>query len=211
MRERLKKQNKTPEMIPAEELERELTDIKQQIEAERQEVAKLGGLHILATERHESRRIDNQLRGRAGRQGDPGSSRFYLSLQDDLLRIFGGERMQGLMLRLGMEEDVPIESGLITKRIAAAQKAVEAQNFASRKHVLEYDDVMNKQRNAVYGMRRALLEGQNQKEKILEIVGGIVAQFVDEYVPAEFAFRSIRSARFAECRPQSVRSEGGDQ
>src|SRR5271165_133224 len=183
VRERLKKQNKTPEMIPKEELERELTDIKRQIEAERQEVVKLGGLHILATERHESRRIDNQLRGRAGRQGDPGSSRFYLSLQDDLLRIFGGERMQGLMLRLGMEEDVPIESGLITKRIAAAQKAVEAQNFASRKHVLEYDDVMNKQRNAVYGMRRALLEGQNQKEKILEIVGGIVAQFVDEYVP----------------------------
>jgi preprotein translocase subunit SecA len=183
VRERLKKQNKTPEMIPKEELERELTDIKQQIEAERQEVVKLGGLHILATERHESRRIDNQLRGRAGRQGDPGSSRFYLSLQDDLLRIFGGERMQGLMLRLGMEEDVPIESGMITKRIAAAQKAVEAQNFASRKHVLEYDDVMNKQRNAVYGMRRALLEGQNQKEKILEIVGGIVAQYVDEYVP----------------------------
>jgi preprotein translocase subunit SecA len=183
VRERLKKQNKTPEMIPAEELEHELTDIKRQIEAERQDVASLGGLHILATERHESRRIDNQLRGRAGRQGDPGSSRFYLSLQDDLLRIFGGERMQGLMLRLGMEEDVPIESGLITKRIAAAQKAVEAQNFASRKHVLEYDDVMNKQRNAVYGMRRALLEGQNQKEKILEIVGGITAQFVDEYVP----------------------------
>ncbi|MGA7410026.1 MAG: preprotein translocase subunit SecA, partial [Bryobacteraceae bacterium] len=183
VRERLKKQNKTPEMIPKEELERELTDIKRQIETERQEVVKLGGLHILATERHESRRIDNQLRGRAGRQGDPGSSRFYLSLQDDLLRIFGGERMQGLMLRLGMEEDVPIESGLITKRIAAAQKAVEAQNFASRKHVLEYDDVMNKQRNAVYGMRRALLEGQNQKEKILEIVSGIVAQFVDQYVP----------------------------
>ena len=183
VRERLKKQNKTPEMIPKEELERELTDIKRQIEAERQEVVKLGGLHILATERHESRRIDNQLRGRAGRQGDPGSSRFYLSLQDDLLRIFGGERMQGLMLRLGMEEDVPIESGLITKRIAAAQKAVEAQNFASRKHVLEYDDVMNKQRNAVYGMRRALLEGQNQKEKILEIVSGIVAQYVDQYVP----------------------------
>ncbi len=119
-----------------------------------------GGLHILGTERHESRRIDNQLRGRAGRQGDPGSSRFYLSLQDDLLRIFGGERMQNLMLRLGMEEDVPIESSLITTRIAAAQKAVEAQHFASRKHVLEYDDVMNKQRQAVYGMRRQLLEGE---------------------------------------------------
>ncbi len=116
----------------------------------------LGGLHIVGTERHESRRIDNQLRGRAGRQGDPGSSRFFLSLQDDLLRIFGGERMQNLMLRLGMEEDVPIESKLITKRIATAQKAVEAQNFEARKHLLEYDDVMNKQRQAVYGMRRAV-------------------------------------------------------
>ena len=121
---------------------------------EHDEVVALGGLHILGTERHESRRIDNQLRGRAGRQGDPGSSRFYLSLQDDLLRIFGGERMQKLMLRLGMEEDVPIESKLITKRIAAAQKAVETQNFEARKHLLEYDDVMNKQRQAVYGMRR---------------------------------------------------------
>src|SRR5271170_7874279 len=179
VRERLKKQNKTPEMIPKEELERELTDIKRQIEGERQEVVKLGGLHILATERHESRRIDNQLRGRAGRQGDPGSSRFYLSLQDDLLRIFGGERMQGLMLRLGMEEDMPIESGLITKRIAAAQKAVEAQNFASRKHVLEYDDVMNKQRQAVYSMRRQLLEGSDQKQRILDIIEGILATFVD--------------------------------
>jgi preprotein translocase subunit SecA len=138
-------------------------------------------LHILGTERHESRRIDNQLRGRAGRQGDPGSSRFYLSLQDDLLRIFGGQRMQNLMLRLGMEEDVPIESRLITKRIAAAQKAVEAQHFASRKHVLEYDDVMNKQRQAVYSMRRQLLEGSNQKERILEIIRGIIGSFVDQF------------------------------
>ena len=134
----------------------------------------LGGLHIVGTERHESRRIDNQLRGRAGRQGDPGSARFYLSLQDDLMRIFGGQRMQNLMLRLGMEEDVPIESKMITKRIAAAQKAVEAQNFASRKHILEYDDVMNKQRQAVYGMRRELLEGEDQKERVLEIIEGIL-------------------------------------
>ncbi len=133
-------------------------------------MVELGGLHIVGTERHESRRIDNQLRGRAGRQGDPGSARFYLSLQDDLMRIFGGQRMQNLMLRLGMEEDVPIESKMITKRIAAAQKAVEAQNFASRKHILEYDDVMNKQRQAVYGMRRALLEGQDQKERVIEII-----------------------------------------
>ncbi|MBY0373290.1 MAG: SEC-C domain-containing protein, partial [Bryobacteraceae bacterium] len=134
---------------------------------------------ICGTERHESRRIDKQLRGRAGRQGDPGSSRFFLSLQDDLLRIFGGERIQGLMLRLGMEEDVPIESKLITKRIAAAQKAVEAQNFAARKHLLEYDDVMNKQRTAVYSMRRNLLEGSDQKDRILEIIEGIIGSFLE--------------------------------
>jgi preprotein translocase subunit SecA len=156
---------------------------KAETDVEHDEVVGLGGLHIVGTERHESRRIDNQLRGRAGRQGDPGSSRFYLSLQDDLLRIFGGQRMQNLMLRLGMEEDVPIESKLITKRIAAAQKAVETQNFEARKHLLEYDDVMNKQRQAVYGIRRQLLEGQDQKERVLEMVRGIVRQFVDMRAP----------------------------
>ena len=156
---------------------------KAQIQKEHDEVVELGGLHILGTERHESRRIDNQLRGRAGRQGDPGSARFYLSLQDDLMRIFGGHRMQNLMLRLGMEEDVPIESKLITKRIAAAQKAVEAQHFASRKHVLEYDDVMNKQRQAVYSMRNKLLEGEDQKPHVLEIIEGVVAGFIDVRCP----------------------------
>jgi preprotein translocase subunit SecA len=181
--DRLKKVGKTPEMLPAGELEQIKEQVRSEIEKERAEVIAAGGLHILGTERHESRRIDNQLRGRAGRQGDPGSSRFYLSLQDDLLRIFGGDRMQNLMLRLGMEEDVPIESKLITSRIAAAQKAVEAQHFASRKHVLEYDDVMNKQRQAVYGMRRQLLEGDNQKQRIVDIVGGIVASFIDQFCP----------------------------
>ena len=127
------------------------TGFKAKTDAEHDEVVKSGGLYIVATERHDSRRIDNQLRGRAGRQGDPGSSRFFLSLQDDLLRIFGGERMQNLMLRLGMEEDVPIESRMITNRILKAQEAVEAQNFEARKHLLEYDDVNNKQRQAVYG------------------------------------------------------------
>jgi preprotein translocase subunit SecA len=156
---------------------------KEQCDREHDEVVALGGLHIIGTERHEARRIDNQLRGRAGRQGDPGSSRFYLSLQDDLLRIFGGDRIQNLMLRLGMEEDVPIESRLITKRIAKAQQAVEAQNFAARKHLLEYDDVMNKQRQAVYGMRRQLLEGKDQKERVLEMVRGIVASFVATRCP----------------------------
>ena len=129
-------------------------------EHERERVVALGGLHILATERHEARRIDNQLRGRAGRQGDPGSSRFYLSLEDDLMRIFGSDRISGLMLRLGMEEGVPIEHGMVTKSIERAQRQVEAQNFAVRKHLLEYDDVMNKQRKAVYGMRRMVLEGK---------------------------------------------------
>jgi preprotein translocase subunit SecA len=152
---------------------------------EHDEVVRLGGLHILATERHESRRIDNQLRGRAGRQGDPGSSRFYLSLEDDLMRIFGGERVKNLMLRLGMEEDVPIESKLITRRIAAAQKAVEAQNFAARKHLLEYDDVMNKQRKAIYSLRRALLEGGDQKETILSYVKGILGTYMDSRCPPE--------------------------
>ncbi len=180
--ERFKKHGTSADMLPPGELDQMKDQIKQEIQVEHDEVVALGGLHILGTERHESRRIDNQLRGRAGRQGDPGSSRFYLSLQDDLLRIFGGDRMQNLMLRLGMEEDVPIESKLISKRIAAAQKAVEAQHFASRKHVLEYDDVMNKQRQAVYSMRRQLLEGENQKERILDIVRGIVGSFIDQFV-----------------------------
>ena len=163
--------------------EKTLADCKQATDAEHDEVVQAGGLHVLATERHESRRIDNQLRGRAGRQGDPGSSRFYLSLQDDLLRIFGGEKMQNLMLRLGMEEDVPIESRLITKRIEAAQKAVEAQNFEARKHLLEYDDVMNKQREAVYGTRRKLLEGKDQREYILGLAGDAAGRFVEERCP----------------------------
>ena len=190
-KERLRKENKDPDSLQIaaigtperEEWERVYERFKAETLKEHDEVVELGGLHILGTERHESRRIDNQLRGRAGRQGDPGSARFYLSLQDDLMRIFGGPKMQNLMLRLGMEEDVPIESKMITRRIAAAQKAVEAQNFASRKHVLEYDDVMNKQRQAVYGMRRALLEGQDQKARVLEIIEGIVASYVDARLP----------------------------
>ena len=146
-------------------------------------VVTLGGLHILGTERHEARRIDNQLRGRAGRQGDPGSSRFYLSLEDDLLRIFAGERISNIMHKLGMEEGVPIESRLITKRIQAAQKAVEAQNFESRKHLLEYDDVMNKQRETVYGLRRQLLEGTDQREFILNASDRLVDWLVELFCP----------------------------
>ena len=149
---------------------------------EHEQVIKAGGLFILGTERHESRRIDNQLRGRAGRQGDPGESRFYLSLQDDLMRIFAKQWVSTLLERLGMEEGMPIESRMISKRIEGAQKAVEAQNFESRKHLLEYDDVMNKQREAVYGLRRQLLEGVEQRELILEdYVGGILSGLLEEH------------------------------
>jgi preprotein translocase subunit SecA len=199
LEDRLKKYGKTAESLPPAELEKIRDEVKAEIEVERKEVIAAGGLHILGTERHESRRIDNQLRGRAGRQGDPGSSRFFLSLQDDLLRIFGGQRMQNIMLRLGMEEDVPIESKMITSRIAAAQKAVEAQHFASRKHVLEYDDVMNKQRSAVYGMRKELLKGENQEERITNIVKGIVGSFVDQFCaenirPEQYDLTALQSA-----------------
>ena len=147
-------------------------------------VVNAGGLHILGTERHESRRVDNQLRGRAGRQGDPGSSRFYLSLEDDLMRIFAGERTKALLLSLGMEEGVPIEGRMISNRIEAAQKAVETQNFESRKHVLEYDDVMNKQREAVYGLRKQLMEGVDQKQLITEdYTSTILSNILDENAP----------------------------
>ncbi|HUR36714.1 MAG TPA: preprotein translocase subunit SecA [Terriglobales bacterium] len=154
-------------------------------DAEHDEVTRIGGLHILGTERHSARRIDNQLRGRAGRQGDPGSSRFYLSLEDDLMRIFAKEWVSTLLQRLGMEEGVPIESGMISRRIESAQKAVEAQDFAARKHLLEYDDVMNKQRLAVYGLRDQLLEGIDQKDLILEdYVAAMLGELLNQYIPA---------------------------
>jgi preprotein translocase subunit SecA len=140
--------------------ERIFGHFKRETEREHEEVVALGGLHIIGTERHEARRIDNQLRGRAGRQGDPGSSRFYLSLEDDLMRIFGSDRISGLMQRLGMEENVPIEHGMVSRAIERAQRQVESQNFSVRKHLLEYDDVMNKQRESVYTLRREILEGK---------------------------------------------------
>jgi preprotein translocase subunit SecA len=146
--------------VPKADYERIYEHFKQLTDVEHDDVVNLGGLHIVATERHEARRIDNQLRGRAGRQGDPGASRFYLSLEDDLMRIFGSDRISGLMQRLGMEEGVPIEHGMVTKAIERAQKQVESQNFSVRKHLLEYDDVMNKQRENVYALRRQILEGQ---------------------------------------------------
>jgi preprotein translocase subunit SecA len=147
---------------PRSDWDRVFQHFRHQTDAEHDEVVGLGGLHIVGTERHEARRIDNQLRGRAGRQGDPGSSRFYLSLEDDLMRIFGSDRISGLMQKLGMEEGVPIEHGMVTKAIERAQRQVEAQNFSVRKHLLEYDDVMNKQRESVYTLRRELLDGKIQ-------------------------------------------------
>ena len=165
-------------------------------EKEHDEVIAAGGLHIVGTERHESRRIDNQLRGRAGRQGDPGASRFYLSLEDDLMRIFAKEWVSNLLQRLGMEEGVPIESRMISSRIEAAQKAVEGQNFEARKHLLEYDDVMNKQRTAVYGLRGQLLEGLDQKELILEdYVANILSAIMDQQCSRSNAPRSMGRER----------------
>jgi preprotein translocase subunit SecA len=172
--------------VPAAQWNEIYNRYKAETDTEHEEVIAAGGLHILGTERHEARRIDNQLRGRAGRQGDPGSSRFYLSLEDDLMRIFAKEWVSNLLQKLGMEEGVPIESRLISRRIEAAQKAVEAQNFEARKHLLEYDDVMNKQREAVYGLRHQLLEGLDQKELILEdYVAGILSELMDKYAARE--------------------------
>jgi preprotein translocase subunit SecA len=169
----------------------------EQCRAEHDEVVALGGLHILGTERHEARRIDNQLRGRAGRQGDPGSSRFFLSLEDDLMRIFGGERVKALMYRLGMTEGVPIESRLISRRIENAQKSVEAQNFEARKHLLEYDDVMNKQRETIYAIRRSALEGKDQKDYVLGIAEDVAREIADTFCPREQHPDQWNTAQFA--------------
>jgi preprotein translocase subunit SecA len=171
--------------VPHEQWQPIYNQFVEQCSSEREEVIALGGLHILGTERHEARRIDNQLRGRAGRQGDPGSSRFFLSLEDDLLRVFGGERVKALMYRLGMTEGVPIESKLISRRIENAQKAVEAQNFEARKHLLEYDDVMNKQRETIYAIRRSALEGKDQKDYALGIAEDLARALVDTFCPRE--------------------------
>jgi|SoiMethySBSTD1v2_1073268.scaffolds.fasta_scaffold01719_15 preprotein translocase subunit SecA len=176
--------------VPRQDYERIYNALKRQTDAEHDEVVAMGGLHIIATERHEARRIDNQLRGRAGRQGDPGSSRFYLSLEDDLMRIFGSDRISGLMQRLGMEEGVPIEHKMVTNAIARAQKQVEAQNFAVRKHLLEYDDVMNKQRESIYSLRRELLEGKihltdedtvETREYLITLAEELIDSTVDTY------------------------------
>jgi preprotein translocase subunit SecA len=166
---------------------------------EKEQVVETGGLHVIGTERHESRRIDNQLRGRSGRQGDPGSSRFYLSLEDNLMRIFGSERIAGIMNRLGVEEDQPIEHALVTKAIENAQRRVEGHNFEIRKHLLEFDDVMNKQREVVYSQRKEILQGDRLKEMVLDMIEeigeGIVTEYTDEKrYPEEWDLDGLREA-----------------
>jgi preprotein translocase subunit SecA len=173
----------------------------EQCKAEREKVLEAGGLHILGTERHESRRIDNQLRGRSGRQGDPGSSRFYMSLEDDLLRIFGADRLKGLMSKIGMEDNEPIEHRWISRAIENAQKKVESHNFDIRKHLLEYDDVMNKQREVVYHRRRELLSGASLKDDVLDMCDALIEEIAgahgnNEIDPAEWDWKAIDDAFF---------------
>lgn len=183
-KEILKKKGLTPEKATEEEYAKALKEAQEITLKEKQKVIELGGLAVIGTERHESRRIDNQLRGRAGRQGDPGSSRFYLSLEDDLLRLFGGDRLISLMDRLKIPENEPIESTMVTKAIENAQKRVEGQNFQIRKRLLEFDDVMNKQRQVIYSLRRDILEGINLKEELMLWLTDIVLYLLDKYAPA---------------------------
>ncbi|MDT5062037.1 MAG: preprotein translocase subunit SecA [Acidobacteriota bacterium] len=187
-REFLKRDEVDPDEATDEQWEEFVTHAKRIVEDEHKEVVSLGGLHIIGTERHESRRIDNQLRGRAGRQGDPGSSRFFLSLEDDLMRIFAGDRVKALMQRLGMEKGVAIESKMVSKRIEAAQKSVEGRNFESRKHLLEYDDVMNRQRETIYGLRRQLMEEPDQREYLLgekSVARDLLSDLTKQYINPE--------------------------
>ena len=172
----------------SEEFASLLEKYKNHCEEEKHKVIEAGGLHILGTERHESRRIDNQLRGRSGRQGDVGSSRFYLSLEDDLMRIFGGERVRMIMERVGMEEGVPIEHKYTTRAIENAQKKVEAHHFDIRKHLLEFDDVMNKQREVIYSQRRFILSGEELKETVQDMVTEVVEELVERFTDERTSF-----------------------
>jgi preprotein translocase subunit SecA len=186
-REKLRKSGLDPAQASPEQWEAALVEMKRVTEEEHCRVVGLGGLHITGTERHEARRIDNQLRGRAGRQGDPGSSRFFLSLEDDLMRIFGSDRLSNLMARFGMGEGVPIEHTMVSRAIERAQKQVEGHNFSIRKHLLEYDDVMNKQRTTVYRQRRDILDGKPMREYVLELVAQILDWLLDTHANKEKA------------------------
>ncbi|RKD23569.1 protein translocase subunit secA [Caminicella sporogenes DSM 14501] len=183
--------------------------VKKITDEEAKRVREVGGLHILGTERHESRRIDNQLRGRSGRQGDPGSSQFFISLEDDLMRLFGSEKIRGLVEKLGMEDDVPIEAKILSKSIETAQKKVESRNFAIRKHVLQYDDVMNKQREIIYRERRRVLEGENLKQHIWSMVEKIVDDSIEMYTagtdyPEEWDLKGLEEHLHAIFLPKNV-------
>ncbi|HBK85758.1 MAG TPA: preprotein translocase subunit SecA [Firmicutes bacterium] len=160
-----------------------LAEMEQACAVEREQVLAAGGLHVIGTERHESRRIDNQLRGRSGRQGDPGSSQFFISLEDDLMRLFGSDMVAGLMDRLNIEDDMPLEAGMLAKAIEKAQKRVETRNFDIRKHVLQYDDVLNKQREVIYAQRRQVLTGGDMSETVQQMIADVIAQLVDEFAP----------------------------
>ena len=202
-REQLRKSGGDPAKATPEQFEKALEDVSEVTQKEHEAVIALEGLHVLGTERHEARRIDNQLRGRAGRQGDPGSSRFYLSLEDDLMRIFGSERISGLMARIGMGDGVPIEHNMITRAIERAQKQVEGQNFTVRKHLLEYDDVMNKQRETIYGQRRKILKGEDQHEYFVGLIESLVDWMLDTHAnkdkpPEEWDRAALRQTVLAQ-------------
>jgi len=202
-REQMRKSGIDPAQATPEQFEKVLPEVTAVTQKEHEAVIALEGLHMLGTERHEARRIDNQLRGRAGRQGDPGSSRFYLSLEDDLMRIFGSERISGLMARIGMGDGVPIEHNMITRAIERAQKQVEGQNFTVRKHLLEYDDVMNKQRETIYGQRRKILKGEDQHEYFLGLIESLVDWMLDTHAnkdkpPEEWEREALRQAILAQ-------------
>lgn len=196
-----------PAQTTDEEFQLNLQEAQKITEADHQKVIAAGGLHIIGTERHESRRIDNQLRGRAGRQGDPGSSRFFVAMEDDLMRLFGGEMISGLMERLGWTEDMPIEHKAIASRIETAQRKVESRNFEIRKHVLDYDDVLNKQREIIYELRRKLLFGEDIHQKVIEMFDDVIRQLMEVYtnekiIPEEWDLEGLLQALFTNLLPQ---------
>jgi preprotein translocase subunit SecA len=202
-REQLRRAGIDPLKATPEDWEKAMSAALDVTRREHDQVIELGGLHIIGTERHEARRIDNQLRGRAGRQGDPGSSRFYLSLEDDLMRIFGSDRLSGLMARIGMGEGVPIEHKIVSRAIERSQRQVEGHNFTIRKHLLEYDDVMNKQRESVYRQRREILEGKDLGQDIRELVEALVDWFLDSHAnkdksPDDWDVEALKKAVLAQ-------------
>ena len=197
--ENIRKSGVDPLKATPGQWEKALAEAEASTQVDHVKVVGLGGLHICGTERHEARRIDNQLRGRAGRQGDPGSSRFHLSLEDDLMRIFGSDRISGLMARIGMGDGVPIEHKMVSRAIERAQKQVEGQNFSIRKHLLEYDDVMNKQRETIYKMRKEILEGKEMKSYVEDLIETLVDWHLDSYAnkdkaPEEWDVEALKQA-----------------